>query len=64
MQAFLEQVAKYIKDHHKAELKDQLLVFTNRRASLFFNKYLKRNFNQIRSGLLLIDPNDLSLTSN
>ena len=46
MQAFLEQVAKYIKDHHKAELKDQLLVFTNRRASLFFNKYLKRNFNQ------------------
>lgn len=41
MQTFLEQVATYIKDNFGDDLKDQCIVFTNRRANLFFNKYLK-----------------------
>lgn len=46
MQAFLEQVAEYLHNHYDKDLKNQCVIFANRRAALFFNKYLKQLYKE------------------
>lgn len=40
MKAFLHSVAEYLYANHNGQLQDIALVFPNKRARLFFNKYL------------------------
>ena len=40
MEAFLKSVATYLYQSHKSDLQDICLVFPNRRAGVFFNRYL------------------------
>jgi hypothetical protein len=40
MDAFLKSVAEYLYRTYKAEIQDLCLVFPNRRAGVFFNRYL------------------------
>ena len=40
MEAFLKSVATYIYQNNKQDLKDTCLVFPNRRAGVFFSRYL------------------------
>jgi len=37
---FLENIAKYLIEHHGADLSGIAVVFPNRRAGLFMRKYL------------------------
>jgi CRISPR/Cas system-associated exonuclease Cas4 (RecB family) len=46
MQYFLQEVAKDIYSNHKDNLSQITLVFPNRRAGLYFRKYLSENINQ------------------
>lgn len=40
MDAFLKSVAQYLHRNYKSEIQDLCLLFPNRRASVFFNRYL------------------------
>jgi CRISPR/Cas system-associated exonuclease Cas4 (RecB family) len=42
MEAFLKEVATYLYQNHNQELKDTCLVFPNRRAGVFFSRYLSQ----------------------
>jgi hypothetical protein len=42
MDAFLKLVAKYIYQHNNADIRDICLIFPNRRAGIFFSKYLSQ----------------------
>jgi CRISPR/Cas system-associated exonuclease Cas4 (RecB family) len=71
MTYFLEDVARFLLDSNKGDLRNLVVVFPNRRARLFFNKYLSQltkdplwapryytvsDFIQQLSGLRLADP--------
>ena len=42
MHAFLKSVAEYLYQTHKSDIQDVCLVFPNRRAGVFFSRYLAR----------------------
>ena len=46
MKAFLEDVAQYVIDNHNEDLDKVTIIFPNKRASLFFKKYLSNLVNK------------------